>query len=161
MAAAYAYHLCQNHPFVDGNKRIAWTAMRTFLMREGFQLRVAAAEAVNVMLTVATGGLTKETLAAWIAANAHARPRLELREFFSRLTPEEVIERLTAIAASYHSGGPAELTAIVNEAADAIPVISHFAALYHLDRAKNEQAIHYVQLLAALHGIAEEQGYEW
>jgi death-on-curing protein len=161
MAAAYAFHLCQNHPFVDGNKRVAWAAMRSFLFREGYQLRVDTDDAVATMLLVAIGELQKDALSVWIAERAQSRPRLELRDFFKRLKAPELITRLQAIADSYHSGGPAELAAIVDDAATAIPVISHLATLYQLVRSNNEQAIHYIQLLAALHRIAEEHGYEW
>lgn len=161
MCAAYAFHLCQNHPFVDGNKRVAWAAMRTFALREGFQLRVPAAEAVQIMLRVATGAMQKDELASWIAQRAQPRPRVELRDFFASLSTAELIEKLTSIADSYRSGGPEELTAIVDEAADAIPAVRHLALLYQLDRVNNEQAIHFVQLLAAIHRIAQERGYDW
>ncbi|HEY1351635.1 MAG TPA: type II toxin-antitoxin system death-on-curing family toxin [Ktedonobacteraceae bacterium] len=36
MAAAYGFHLCKNHPFLDGNKRTAWMVMVTFLRLNGY-----------------------------------------------------------------------------------------------------------------------------
>jgi len=45
MAAAYGYHLCNNHPFIDGNKRIAFVAMDTFLQKNS--LEITASEFIN------------------------------------------------------------------------------------------------------------------
>lgn len=161
MAAAYAFHLCQNHPFVDGNKRAAWATMRQFLFRNGYVLRVGTDEAVRTMLDVAAGNLPKRDLANWIGDRVAARPSLELREFFGSLSFAELSDTLFAIAQSYKSGGPQELTAIVNEASTAMPVVGVLAHAYQFNRENNEQAIHYIQVLCALHRIAEEHGYEW
>ncbi|QDU63880.1 Toxin Doc [Planctomycetes bacterium Pan216] len=73
MAAAYAFHLARNHPFIDGNKRIAWLAMRAFLLREGYQLRPGDERAVRTVLGAATGVHDKGHLAPWI--ERHATPR--------------------------------------------------------------------------------------
>ena len=66
MAAAYGYHLCQNHAFVDGNKRIAAVAMATFLNINGHELVVDEVELYQVVIAVADGSLSKEALAAWL-----------------------------------------------------------------------------------------------
>jgi len=53
MAAAYGFHIAKNHAFMAGNKRVAWAAMRAFLYREGFLLRVRTEDEVATMLGVA------------------------------------------------------------------------------------------------------------
>jgi death-on-curing protein len=65
LAAAYAYGVAKNHPFVDGNKRTAWVVARLFLQKNGVALRYRDAEAVLVMLTLAAGDLSEVELAAW------------------------------------------------------------------------------------------------
>jgi death on curing protein len=161
MAAAYAFHLCQNHPFADGNKRTAWATMRQFLFRNGFVLRIGTDEAVRTMLDVAAGKLPKQGLANWIGERVVARPTVELREFFGSLSFAELSDTLIAVARSYKSGGPQELTAIINETSSAMPVVGALAHAYQFNRENNEQAIHYIHVLCALHRIAEEHGYEW
>ena len=66
LAAAYAYGLCRNHPFVDGNKRAAFLAIGVFLALNGRRLTASPVEAVVAMLALAAGELDEETLAAWI-----------------------------------------------------------------------------------------------
>ena len=66
MAAAYGFHLCQNHAFVDGNKRIATVAMATFLALNGHELIVGEVELYEIMMSVAAGRLDKAGLAAWL-----------------------------------------------------------------------------------------------
>ena len=63
-AAAYGYHLCQNHPFIDGNKRIAFVVMDMFLQRNGWELCASERDAYATMITLASGKLTKSALAA-------------------------------------------------------------------------------------------------
>ncbi len=66
MAAAYGFHLCANHAFLDGNKRIAAAAMITFLRRNGHAVRYDEVELVRAMLAVARGLMTKRELAEWL-----------------------------------------------------------------------------------------------
>lgn len=66
LAAAYAYGLCRNHPFVDGNKRAAFLAIGVFLAINGRRLTASPVEAVVAMTALAAGELDEETLAAWI-----------------------------------------------------------------------------------------------
>ena len=66
MAAAYGYHLCQNHAFVDGNKRIAAVAMATFLAINGHELVVDEVELYQAIIAVADGRLDKHGLAQWL-----------------------------------------------------------------------------------------------
>jgi death-on-curing protein len=65
LAAAYAFGVARNHPFVDGNKRTAWMLARLFLALNGFDLRFVQADAVIKMLALAAGDLPEDELAAW------------------------------------------------------------------------------------------------
>jgi len=66
MAAAYGFHLCQNHPFIDGNKRVAGMAMFTFLKLNGLEPVATEADYYATIMAVATGEMRKEQLAAWL-----------------------------------------------------------------------------------------------
>lgn len=63
MAAAYAYHLCQNHPFVDGNKRTALTTALVFLELNGISILDPRARLENAMIRMASGEMNKENFA--------------------------------------------------------------------------------------------------
>jgi len=65
LAAAYAYGLARNHPFVDGNKRIAAVVSETFLLLNGYGLDATDAELVVAFLDLAAGSLSEEDLADW------------------------------------------------------------------------------------------------
>jgi death-on-curing protein len=65
LAAAYAYGIARNHPFVDGNKRTAWVFARLFLALNGVQLRFTPDDAIRAMLLLAGGELSEEQLAEW------------------------------------------------------------------------------------------------
>jgi len=66
MAAAYGFHLCQNHPFLDGNKRAAGMAMFTFLRLNGLEPHASEPDYYTVMMSVASGQMSKEQLADWL-----------------------------------------------------------------------------------------------
>jgi death-on-curing protein len=66
MAAAYLFHLAQNHPFVDGNKRAALAAAIAFLGVNGLWLDAAPDELVETVLGVARGEVTKAGLAEYL-----------------------------------------------------------------------------------------------
>ena len=66
LAAAYAFGLIKNHPYRDGNKRIGFLAMVTFLGMNGHDLVATDAEVVAETLAVAAGGVSEEALADWI-----------------------------------------------------------------------------------------------
>ena len=72
MAAAYLYHVAQNHAFVDGNKRVAVAAMFMFLFVNDLVLDCAEDDLVLLTLGVATGKTTKAEVAVFLAA--HAKP---------------------------------------------------------------------------------------
>jgi len=65
-AAAYGFHVCRNHPFVDGNKRIAFVLMDVFLQKNGWNLQSSEEEAYETMIQLASGNLTKPDLSIWL-----------------------------------------------------------------------------------------------
>jgi death-on-curing protein len=65
LAAAYAFGIARNHPFVDGNKRTAAVISETFLILNGYQLEATDAELVVAFLALAAGELAEEELAVW------------------------------------------------------------------------------------------------
>ena len=68
-AAALMVGLVNNHPFIDGNKRVGVTAAGLFLVRNGLQLRVGNEELEQVTLAVAQGRLTVDQMAGWFAVH--------------------------------------------------------------------------------------------
>ncbi len=62
MAAAYLYHICQDHPFLDGNKRTGANAAVTFLLMNGWEPEFEPDELVEVVLAVASGSVEKAAL---------------------------------------------------------------------------------------------------
>ena len=73
LAAAIGYGLARNHPFNDGNKRVAFVVMVVFLGLNGLDLEVPETEVVTVVSDLAAGGLSEDELAEWLRANT--RPR--------------------------------------------------------------------------------------
>ncbi len=65
-AAALGYFLIQNHPFVDGNKRIGHAAMETLLILNGFEVVASVDEQEATILSVASGASSKEAFTAWL-----------------------------------------------------------------------------------------------
>lgn len=72
MAAAYGYHICRNHPFVDGNKRTALVAMYLFLYVNGHQLIADKKSMYAIVMEVADGSIEKQQLADFLASNTQA-----------------------------------------------------------------------------------------
>ena len=72
LAAAYAFGIARNHPFVDGNKRTAFIAMAVFLALNGQRLTATQPDVVITMLAVASGETNEDALAAWIRAHTAA-----------------------------------------------------------------------------------------
>ena len=71
LAAAYAYGIARNHPFVDGNKRTALVAARTFLILNGVDLEATQDDKVLTFLNLAEGTISEEQLADWIRKRIH------------------------------------------------------------------------------------------
>lgn len=70
LAAAYAYGFARNHPFVDGNKRMAMASLAVFLEINGRALEADKVDTIDTILELAKGTLTQRELAAWIRANS-------------------------------------------------------------------------------------------
>jgi death-on-curing protein len=72
-AAVLCFHLCNNHPLVDGNKRVAYEALREFVARNGYNWTDPVNdgpdgdESVKIIWGVAAGSITESHLASWIA----------------------------------------------------------------------------------------------
>jgi len=66
LAAAYGFGLVRNHPFRDGNKRIGFLAMVTFLRLNGVAFAPPAEEVVSTMVELAAGNLAEAELEEWI-----------------------------------------------------------------------------------------------
>jgi len=72
LAAAYAFGIAKNHPFVDGNKRTAFLAAAVFLERTGLVLRALPGHAAAFMLGLADGSRPEAAFAAWLRDNSIA-----------------------------------------------------------------------------------------
>ena len=66
LAAAYAFGIAKNHPFLDGNKRTALVVMRTFLILNGTDIDASQQDKYQTILALADGRLTEPDLAEWI-----------------------------------------------------------------------------------------------
>jgi death-on-curing protein len=69
LAAAYAKGIVANHPFVDGNKRTAFTAPLTFLKLNGIKITAPKEDRVLTFWRLAAGEITEEQLAEWFERN--------------------------------------------------------------------------------------------
>jgi death-on-curing protein len=73
LAASYGVGLAKNHPFVDGNKRVAFLAVGMFLRLNGYRLVASQPEATTTMLAVAAGELDEAGFADWLRRCAMPR----------------------------------------------------------------------------------------
>ena len=65
-AAALGFSLIQNHPFVDGNKRVGHASMEVFLVLNGFEIAASTDEQEQIILNVASGALNQVGLTTWL-----------------------------------------------------------------------------------------------
>lgn len=65
-ACALSFSLIQNHPFLDGNKRIGHAAMEVFLVLNGFEIDAPVDEQERIILQVASGNLSREDFISWL-----------------------------------------------------------------------------------------------
>lgn len=72
-AAAYAYYLSENQPFLDGNKRIATATAMTFLRLNGHDLRVSNEDLYDIIMNLANKKLSREGLVKWFKKNSVRR----------------------------------------------------------------------------------------
>ena len=73
LAAAYAFGIARNHPFVDGNKRTAFLAAYVFLARNGRRLTASETAAIWSMIALAAGDLDEARFAQWLGDNTQAQ----------------------------------------------------------------------------------------
>lgn len=73
LAAAYGFGIAMNHPFVDGNKRVAFQAMYVFLGINGQTITADEEEVVRLVLTLAAGDLSEAELVIWLESNTAPR----------------------------------------------------------------------------------------
>ncbi len=69
LAASYAFGIARNHPFVDGNKRTAFVACRTFMKLNGYDIDASESEKYFIFLHVADGSLSEEELVEWLRSH--------------------------------------------------------------------------------------------
>lgn len=167
MAAACAFHICQNHPFVDGNKRAGTAAMIAFLSDNGWSFDPTADEAEPVILALAAGTLDKPAFTDWVRKNVHEKPKVELRDFFADLKYQAIADCLQAGLLHDHPDlAQKERFDTIMEAARAIPAI-HEANLgaVQAEQSGDPQAATILraqsQLLTAIYRIAQDTGYQW
>ena len=72
-AAVLGFCLIQNHPFVDGNKRVGHAAMETFLVLNGLEIDAPVDEQEAVILRVASGEMSRDDFSEWVGG--HVVPR--------------------------------------------------------------------------------------
>jgi death-on-curing protein len=72
-AAILGYMLIQNHPFVDGNKRIGHAAMEVFLLINGYEIQAGVDDQEQLILGVASGTIGKEPLTTWLETHTVQR----------------------------------------------------------------------------------------
>ena len=65
-ASALCFFLIQNHPFLDGNKRVGHAAMETFLIMNGQEIDASVDETETMILDVASGRVARPTFETWI-----------------------------------------------------------------------------------------------
>jgi len=70
LAASYSFGIAKNHPFIDGNKRVALTVGATFLELNGFLLNASEPETAFVFEELAASNLTEQELAQWFESNS-------------------------------------------------------------------------------------------
>ncbi|MBR8834758.1 MAG: type II toxin-antitoxin system death-on-curing family toxin [Stigonema ocellatum SAG 48.90 = DSM 106950] len=101
LAAAYGYGLAKNHGFIDGNKRVAFVAMATFIDLNEYSFNAPEEEVVVMMLPLASDKESQETIATWLEKYSVKQERVKINRHF-RITrvhlrdlhPREVSDRL-------------------------------------------------------------------
>ncbi|ACF43633.1 type II toxin-antitoxin system death-on-curing family toxin [Pelodictyon phaeoclathratiforme] len=77
LAAAYAYGIIRNHPFIDGNKRTGFLAAYVFLNINGWELMLSEAEAINAVLALAAGEMDEPRFSNWLKNKSVIRAEQE------------------------------------------------------------------------------------
>ena len=71
-AAALCFSLVQNHPFLDGNKRVGHAAMETFLILNGFEIDAGIDDQEKTILELASGTLPRQALVSWLRGHVRS-----------------------------------------------------------------------------------------
>ncbi len=79
MAAAYLFHIAQNHPFLDGNKRVALAAALAFLWMNDVEIEAEDADLIDLVLGVAKGRVSKSEVAVFLQGHATSPTQLPWR----------------------------------------------------------------------------------
>jgi len=74
IAASYGYGLVKNHPFIDGNKRIAFLACAVFLIDNGWEPTANEVDVVNIINALASGEMTENQFAQWLKNQFKTNP---------------------------------------------------------------------------------------
>jgi len=74
LAALYAIAIIRNHPFVDGNKRVGFVLMETFLELNGYELTASDVDSVHTIFSVAGGDLDDAGFTTWVRERSRPRP---------------------------------------------------------------------------------------
>lgn len=75
LASAYAYGFVRNHPYRDGNKRIGFLVLITFLGINDCDLDATDAEVVDLFVALAAGEVSEDQLTGWVRAHTHVQAR--------------------------------------------------------------------------------------
>lgn len=166
MAAAYAFHIASNHPFGDGNKRAATAAMIQFLSDNGWSFEATADEAEPIILALAAGQLEKAQLTDWLSQHVREKPRIELRDFFSRLDPAAFVHAFQAIRPDADGNSQRQFQATCNEVVTAMPFVRDLIDMNRAAVAANDESqrlgtAYMILAFATLYRLAESSGYEW
>jgi death on curing protein len=71
-AAALGFSLIQNHPFIDGNKRVGHAAMETYLVLNGYEIEASVDVQEQIVLDVASGKTSRESFTQWLSESVVA-----------------------------------------------------------------------------------------
>jgi death-on-curing protein len=166
MDAAYAFHICMNHPFLDGNKRAATAAMIAFLSDNGWSFDATADEAEPAILELAGGTSDKQSFTAWARGHIHEKPKMELRDFFRRIDPVSFADTFRSLLPGETGANPEEFVERTREAKPSMPILEDFARQQRDAKdAGDQHGWDRITMLAVgmltLYALAEDMGYEW
>ncbi len=166
IAAAYTYHICLNHPFVDGNKRAATAAMIAFLSDNGWSFDATADQAEPIVLQLAAGAIDKAAFTSQVRPLMREKPKLELRDFFRQIDAVKFTNRIISILPGETGANPNEFAERCREAVTSMPFLDDLARQQREAQERRDQSgWDRVTMLAvgalALYALAEDMGYEW
>jgi len=166
MAAACAYFIAKDHPFVDGNKRAALLCCGAFLRMNGWDLVSEGEEAADAVLDLVAGERDRESFSQWLQSMSKARPSMELRDFFALIEPARFSETFRALLPAETGAASIELVRAAEDAGAVVPLIADLARQQgEASQSRDQGGWERITMLAvgmlALYRIAEDMGYEW